>query len=145
MTISSDAAQRLNVGMGSTGAGAEVSAILNGTTVQAFTGANTHSGAEVFTGGFTVTTAGITITDVNITLSSTTGTKLGATGDKLAVLGATPVVQRVGAAQAAVVTTGTTQSTPYGFATAAQGDALVTLCNELRAALVAFGIIKGAA
>lgn len=58
--------------------------------------------------------------------------------------GATPVVQRTGAAQAAVATTGATNSTPYGYTTAAQADALVTLVNELRAALVAKGIIAGA-
>jgi len=55
------------------------------------------------------------------------------------------VAQRAGAAQAAVATTGSTNSSPYGFTTAAQADALVTLVNELRAALVAKGIIKGAA
>lgn len=54
-------------------------------------------------------------------------------------------VQRAGAAQAAVVTTGATNTTPYGFATAAQADAIVTLVNELRAALVEKGMIKGAA
>ena len=49
------------------------------------------------------------------------------------------------AAQAAVATTASTNTTPYGFTTAAQADAIVTLVNELRAALVAKGIIKGAA
>lgn len=82
----------------------------------------------------------------NIVLDTTTGTQIGtATSQKLGFLGATPIIQRAGAAQAAVVTTATTQSSPYGFATQAQGDAIVTLVNELRAALVAFGLIKGAA
>lgn len=76
-------------------------------------------------------------------------------------------VQRAGAAQvaitkatgAALATTAVTQTTPYGFATQAQGDllttrlntlitdnaALIVLVNELRAALVAKGLVKGAA
>lgn len=65
--------------------------------------------------------------------------------DKLSFYGAAPIVQRAGAAQAAVVTTAATQSTPYGYATQAQADALVALVNELRAAMVALGLIKGAA
>lgn len=82
----------------------------------------------------------------NIELDTTTGTKIGsAASQKLGFLGATPIVQRVGAAQAAVVTTSATNSSPYGFATGAQADAIVTLVNELRAALVAFGLISGAA
>ena len=58
---------------------------------------------------------------------------------------ATPVARRAGSAQAAVTTTGSTSTTPYGFSTAAQADAIVTLVNELRAALVALNLIKGAA
>lgn len=65
--------------------------------------------------------------------------------DKIGFYGATPIVQRSGAAQAAVATTGASNSSPYGFTTAAQADAIVTLVNELRAALVAAGIIKGSA
>lgn len=64
---------------------------------------------------------------------------------KLSFNDAVPIVQRVGAAQAAVVATGSTITTPYGYATAAQADAIVTLVNELRAAMIAFGLIKGAA
>lgn len=74
------------------------------------------------------------------------GTTLGrAITEKISVYGVTPVTQRAGAAQAAVATTGATNATPYGFTTAAQADAIVTLVNELRAALVAVGVIKGAA
>lgn len=65
--------------------------------------------------------------------------------DKLSFYGAAPIVQPVGAAQAAVVTTAATQTTPYGFATQAQADALVTLVNAMRTALVNLGLIKGAA
>lgn len=59
--------------------------------------------------------------------------------------GTVPIGMRAGAAQAAVTTTAATSTTPYGFATAAQADSIVTLANELRAALVAIKVIKGAA
>lgn len=62
-----------------------------------------------------------------------------------ALSGTIPVGMRSGAAQAAVTTTAATSTTPYGFSTAAQADAIVTLVNELRATLVANGIIKGSA
>jgi hypothetical protein len=51
---------------------------------------------------------------------------------------------RAGAAQAAVATTAATNSSPYGYSQA-QADAIVALVNELRAAMVAAGLIKGAA
>ncbi len=99
--------------------------------------------ATTFTGGVTLTTLGMTITDVDIALSNTTGTKIGtATTDKLGFYNATPIVQRTSASQAAVVTTPATNSSPYGYSQA-QADAIVTLVNELRAALVAVGLIKG--
>ena len=89
----------------------------------------------------------ITIQDArNITFNATTGTKIGtATTEKLAFHNSTPVVQRAGAAQAAVGTTAATNSSPYGYTTAAQADAIVALVNEIRAALVEKGLIKGAA
>lgn len=74
------------------------------------------------------------------------GMKIGtATTELIAFHGATPVAQRASADQAAVATTGATNTTPYGFTTAAQANAVVTLVNELRAALVEKGLIKGAA
>jgi len=38
-----------------------------------------------------------------------------------------------------------TSTNPYGFSTSTQANAIVTLVNELRAALVASGLIKGSA
>lgn len=67
------------------------------------------------------------------------------TTELVSFYGVTPIAQRSGAAQAAVTTTAATSTTPYGFSTAAQADAIVTLVNELRAALVALGAIKGSA
>ncbi len=72
------------------------------------------------------------------------GQLVGATAaEKLGFHGATPTVQRAKAEQAAVVTTAPTTSA-YGF-TEAQAASIITLLNELRAALVEKGIIKGAA
>lgn len=88
----------------------------------------------------------ITVTNaVNIAFSTITGTKIG-TGitQKLGVYGATPIVQRSGAAQVAVATTAATSTTPFGYTTAAQADGVITLLNELRAWAVAQGFIKGA-
>lgn len=93
------------------------------------------------------TFAGLSIADAqDVTLATATGTKIGtATAQKLALHGATPVIQRAGAAQVAAATTSSTNVTPYGYTTAAQADAVITLLNEIRAALVEKGIIKGAA
>jgi len=73
------------------------------------------------------------------------GTSLGQSAtDLVGFYGKTPIVQRTSSAQAAVSTTGSNSgSTNYGFTTATQADAIVTLVNELRAALVAVGMIKG--
>lgn len=57
----------------------------------------------------------------------------------------TPIAQRASAAQAAVATTSATNITPWGFSTQAQADAIITLLNEVRAAFVALGLIKGSA
>lgn len=78
------------------------------------------------------------------------------TTDLVGFYGTTPIVQRSGAAQAAVatstITTAATTTSPWGFATSTQADAIAaqvvllrTLANENRAALVALGLIKGSA
>lgn len=74
------------------------------------------------------------------------GTVLGTTStDLIGFYGATPIAQRSGSAQSAVSTTAATTTTPWGFSTSTQADTLVTLVNELRAAAVAVGLIKGSA
>lgn len=66
------------------------------------------------------------------------GSCLEPSGGKLGFFGTTPVVkQTVGAA---VASTAATNSSPYGFAQA-QADAIVARLNEIRAALVAHGLI----
>lgn len=106
-----------------------------------------HMAGELMLGTTTSGSAALTIGDSkNIAFGTTTGTSLGtAVGQKVSVYGVTPIVQRSGAAQVAVATTSSTQTTPWGFASQAQADSIITLVNELRASLVAFGVIKGAA
>ncbi len=67
------------------------------------------------------------------------------TADKVSFYGVTPITQRTSASQAAVATTAavSTTSNIWGFSTSTQANAIVTLVNELRAALVAIGMIKG--
>lgn len=117
-----------------------------------------------------------TIAAVNAGGGSGTYTNLIVTGntalgdavtDTIGLYGVTKVVQPAAAAQAAVATgaitplatTAATQSTPWGFASAAQADAiatqvnliitqgaaLVALANAIRTAMVALGSMKGAA
>lgn len=59
--------------------------------------------------------------------------------------GTWPVGQRASANQAAVATTAAASSAPWGFSTSTQANAIVTLLNEVRASLVAAGIMKGKA
>ena len=80
----------------------------------------------------------------DIRLGTDTGTKIGTgTSQKLGFYNVTPISQRTNASQAAVPTTGAANSTPWGYSTEAQANAIVTLVNELRSALVVIGIIKG--
>lgn len=65
--------------------------------------------------------------------------------DKVGFFGTAPVVQRSGASQAAVAVTGATNTTPFGYTTAAQADAIVTLLNEIRQVLVTNGMMRGSA
>jgi hypothetical protein len=92
------------------------------------------------------TTCGSFADGVHFTFGTVVGTQLGTSpAEKLAFYGATPIAQRAGSAQASVDTTAATNVSPYGFATAAQADAIVTLLNEIRATLVALGLFKGSA
>lgn len=57
--------------------------------------------------------------------------------------GATPVAQQSATNQAAVASTAATSTTPWGFSTSTQANAIVALVNQLRADLVDLGLIKG--
>lgn len=65
--------------------------------------------------------------------------------DFVGFYGTTPIVQPSGAAQAAVSATAATTTTPWGFSTSTQADAIVTLVNKIRTDLVALGLLKGSA
>ena len=81
-----------------------------------------------------------------IQTGKTTGLYIGsATDQKIGFYNTLPIVQRSGSAQAAVATTASTQTTPWGYSTEAQANAIITLQNELRAWAVAQGFIKGSA
>ena len=58
--------------------------------------------------------------------------------------GATPIAQRSGASQGTFTTT-MTQSTGWGFLTSTAADAAIALLTEIRATLVALGLMKGSA
>jgi len=84
----------------------------------------------------------------NIVVGSGTGTQIGtAVGQKLAFHGSAAVAQRAGAAQVAVALDAdvTGADTVDKAAVDANFAAVQTLLNELRAALVEKGLIKGAA
>lgn len=86
-------------------------------------------------------------TDVEYVGTGTSGgTSLGHSAtEKISFFGTTPIAQRSGAAQAAVATTAaSTAAAAAGYTTKTQANAIVTLVNELRAAMVAYGLITGA-
>jgi hypothetical protein len=101
-----------------------------------------------------INTAGFTMDDgANIALNTTTGTKLGtAVGQKLGFWNATPIVQPAAAGQgavtatvgSAVATNSATNSTPFGYVSDTQADAIVTNVNALRVDVLALNTLVGA-
>jgi UDP-N-acetyl-D-mannosaminuronic acid transferase (WecB/TagA/CpsF family) len=59
---------------------------------------------------------------------------------KIAFYGGTPQT-RATLDTAAVATTGAITSSPWGFSTSTQANAIVSLVNEIRAELVAIGLL----
>ena len=91
-------------------------------------------------------TDAISLTSTKTTLKGSFDLAIGeTTAQKIGFYGVTPIAQRSGAAQAAVGSTAAVNSAPWGYASQAQADAIVTLVNELRAWAVAQGFIKGSA
>lgn len=98
------------------------------------------------TARMTLSSTALTMAEgIDIGTGTTTGSSLGTSTTQKAGMHGARVVQRAGVDQAAVATTGATLTTPYGYTTAAQADAIVKLVNEIRATLVEKGIFKGAA
>lgn len=77
------------------------------------------------------------------------GTVLGqSTTELVSLYGVTPIAQRSGSAQASTAITSTLASSTsarYAFTSSTQPAAMITLANELRASLVAIGLMKGSA
>lgn len=83
------------------------------------------------------------VDDVDIILGTGNGSKIGTgTTQKLGFYGVTPIAQRSGSAQASVAGSA---GASYTGAEQTIINNLVTLANELRAAAVALGLIKGSA
>ncbi len=109
------------------------------------------SGAIVFGGGLTLPDAG------DIVVNATTGTKIGtATSQKLGFWNVTPIIQPVGAGQAAITdsTGGVAAASLVDVTTAAVSDPTKVNANfatvsvlllAMRTALVNSGVMKGAA
>lgn len=67
------------------------------------------------------------------------GTSLGqSASDKISVYNATPLAQQV--KPTALGTTAATSTTPYGFGSAAQADAVITAVNDVISKLALFGV-----
>lgn len=132
-------------------------------------GTNASVGGTLGVTGLTTLTGGASIGDgADIAVGTTTGTVFGtAAGEKVGFHGTAGTIQRANASQAvvtatavtAVLTTASLTTAAHGFATGTQADSIVarvnqlvtdmgnveTLLNELRASLVAKGLIKGSA
>ena len=92
---------------------------------------------------------------VQLSRGNSDGVMLGQSAtDKVGFFGVTAAVQPTSSNQAAVatstITTAATSTTPYGYATTTQADAvpaqivlLRTLVNQMRSDLVTLGILKG--
>ena len=70
------------------------------------------------------------------------GTRIGDTATSLVgFYGATPIAQPASGGTA-VTTTAASTSSPWGFTTSTQANAIVTLVNDLQAVLVSLGLIS---
>lgn len=85
-----------------------------------------------------VSTANVSCAPNNVGGGYQVGT---ATSDPVGFYGATPIVQG-STGGSAVTTTAATTSSPWGFSTSTQANAIVTLVNGLQSALVSLGLIS---
>ena len=108
---------------------ADAAPALNVGIVPTWTGVHTFTAATAFA-GITATTAGLT--SLTTTTTATVGTGFGCNGK---------TAQTAAAVGAAVVATAATNVVPYGYATQAQADDIVTRLNTIRAALISNGIL----
>lgn len=80
-----------------------------------------------------------------LSYNSPDGAQLGQSAtEKIGFWGATPVAQRSSAAQTTIgTTTATTGGGVFGFTTSTQFSAAIAQLEEIRAALVQYGLLKG--
>ena len=71
------------------------------------------------------------------------GTTFGQSGEKISFYGATPVVIRSGSSQAALSLTTAIGSSGFGFSAATAFSAFTAQLEEIRATLVALGLLTG--
>ncbi len=69
------------------------------------------------------------------------GTNFGRSDEKIGFYGLTAPIVKPAFSNAAVTTTLQTTAVPWGFASSVNAQALTDLVNEMRAKLVAFGLI----
>ncbi len=82
-----------------------------------------------------------------LTYNSADGAQIGSSAtEKIAFFGATPIVRRSGTAQVALTTalSSVTVTGAYGFALSSGFSALLAQVEEIRATLVAHGLMAGA-
>jgi hypothetical protein len=100
--------------------------------------APTWTGAHIFAAGVTMQVASGTTLSFSVGTSLTVGTTATVTGG----FGCnSKTAQAAAAVGAAVVNTAATNAAPWGYATQAQADDIVTRLNTIRAALVSNGIL----
>jgi hypothetical protein len=76
--------------------------------------------------------------------ANTGGTGLGqSTADTISFYGVTPIAQRSGSTQSALTVTATTASGVFGFTTTTLFSAAMAQLEEIRATLVALGLMHG--
>ncbi len=88
-----------------------------------------------------ISVASVTIADAsNVNIGTTSGSIIGQASSKLGFFGATATTAIAYSAAAAVATTAAATGAIYGFTTAAQANAIVSLVNALRAGQVSLGL-----
>ncbi len=100
--------------------------------------------SSTITGNNAITGTTVTATTLVVTTSAAVGNTTTAT---VGFYGTSPIAKRASSNQGAVTTTASASisATQWGFSTSTQADTLTTLVAQMRADLVALGLIKGSA
>lgn len=87
----------------------------------------------------------VTTSTSNVTTTASPAQMGANTTDSIAFFGATPTTRRAASTQATLSIGTITNSSPYGFASQADGNAVVNQVKEIAATLTALGLWKGGA